>query len=148
MAEGFKLVDNEKIVMDLRVLQITTHRVRHNAKPKFFSIFSRLDSKTGIIGITHDSISSCSVQTKSLPIFLELAGLSIYIGLSEGFDLLLLVAVVLLFLFMFSRQTLLMVYPNGGERIAVYEKDVGDNVELLFEAAEAIEQAQLAYKNK
>lgn len=126
-------------------LTLTSNRVRYD---------QRTVGEARIVSITLDAVSSCGVVSKSHPILLLLAILTVLFGaflLSAGGEErsipngLILVGVVLAIAYFLTREVVLSI-SSPGESITVSARGLEPDVLIGF--IDAVEQAKLKYLGK
>ena len=137
MSNKIALIPGEQIVTssDNDVLVLTTKRVRYD---------SVVWGKSNLISITLDAVASCGLITRSFPLLLILAAITVVGAFTQRGDAivgLLFVAVVLVVAYFFTRKAVISVASNGGQTILVPTK--GMNRDAIVGFIEAVEREKL-----
>lgn len=115
MGNKIALIPGEQIVTssDNDVLVLTTKRVRYD---------SVVLGRSNFISITLDAVASCGLITRPFPLPLVLATIAVVGAFTQRGDAtagLLIVAVVLVVGYFFTRKAVISVASNGGQTILV-----------------------------
>lgn len=124
------------------VLTVTNYRVKYDASKKGNSKF---------VSISLESISSCGLVTRSRPVLLVLAAITLILALAQlgsaaGSGLLLVIGLGFLVAFFVTRSSVITVSSNGGEDIVVPAKGMSRDATLFF--LEAVMDAKLKFIGK
>jgi hypothetical protein len=135
--EKIALLPGEHIVLrsNFDNLVLTNYRLRYDVEKFGGSVF---------IGITLNSLSSCGLVTKSSPVLLLLAGLSLlasFVAKDNG-SVAVGIAVVLAVAYFLTRRSVISLAPNGGQPIVVPTSGMSRNDIVNF--LEAVEREKLA----
>lgn len=136
MSRKTTLLPGEEVVMssDKDVLTLTTQRVRYQ---------STALGRSTRIGITLDSVASCGLVTKSFPIILLLAAITLIGAFVEddAQGLLLLATALLGIAYLATRRSVISIASNGGDTILVPVQGMSHSSSVEF--LEAVEREKL-----
>ena len=138
MSTNITLVHGEKVVMssDRNILTLTTRRVRYD---------STVVGSSAFLSITLDSVASCGLVTRSLPVLLLLAAVAVvasFISHDNQAGLVVCAAVLTLIYFL-TRRSRISIASNGGDTILAPTDGMSRANIIGF--LEAIESEKLSY---
>jgi len=130
------LIPGERIVMSFAkdIVILTNHRIRYDSTQFGSSKF---------VSVTLDSVASCSLVTKSLPILLLVAAVALIVPLYTGGHMMdtVVIAIVLVVAYFLTRFTVISIASKGGATIRVPTK--GMNRAVVAEFLETVEREKL-----
>ncbi|MHB2150134.1 hypothetical protein ACX8XP_13830 [Calditrichota bacterium LG25] len=103
-------------------------------------------SVTDFISITLDSVSSCGLETKSYPVFLVLAFISlvgVFVIEDDGKIFAVVLFILFLSIYFLSRKAFFVISSNGGQNILLPAYSMSRNA--LIEFLETVENEKIKY---
>ncbi|EHO40471.1 hypothetical protein Calab_0833 [Caldithrix abyssi DSM 13497] len=142
MNHKYNLLPDEQVILesDNKILTLTNKRIRYDYEKMGGSDF---------ISITLDSVSSCGLETKSYPVFLVLAFISmfgVFVLESDGKIFAFVLFLLFIFIYFITRKAFFIISSNGGQNIQLPASSMSRSA--IIEFLETVENEKIKYLEK